>query len=674
MNLNLDQKDLVFGLDIGTRNVVGVVGFEEDQQFHIIEVAAVEHTARAMIDGQIHNIMKVAQTIGKVKENLETSLGTALSNVSIAAAGRVLKTTTITTYIDFEDEVVINKDYIESLHLRGVEKAQEEIKTNEEGNFFCVGHSIVKYYLDDYEIENLESHKGRRIGVHILATFLPQVVIDSLYTAVDKVKLSVDHLSLEPIAAINAAIPENYRLLNLALVDVGAGTSDIAITRGGSVVAYGMIPMAGDELTEQIVHRYLVDFDTAEKMKRQLNASEDILYKDILGMEHTLSVSELLKHLEPTMKQLTIKISEKLKELNNEESPNAVFCVGGGGLLPGFTSMLADGLDLLAERVVFKSTKDILNVVDHTESLIQPDMVTPVGICLTSLQERGGNFIEVTLNGRMLKLLKARKLTVMDAALKIGLTYKDLMPRKGKDLCFYVNDKQYKKRGKTGEPAQIFINKHQKSLSEPIHQDDVIEITRAENGTDANYSLNELIKEYQLEITVDGVQRILVPEMRINGAEVQSNHKLSDGDRIFMKKVENIGDLRRVLGILETITLLKGDYVMGNNLLLQAGDAYTTEASVQEATATVSIPHVERPETDYISSTTTTEFMEMWVMVNQEPVLLKGKKDYIFVDVFEYYDFDLTTPKGKVKLKLNGKEAAYTDSLHHQDQLEIYWE
>lgn len=53
------------------------------------------------------------------------------------------------------------------------------------------------------------------------------------------------NLTLEPIAAIQVAIPEMYRMLNIALVDVGAGTSDISVTRDGSIIAYGMIPIAG---------------------------------------------------------------------------------------------------------------------------------------------------------------------------------------------------------------------------------------------------------------------------------------------------------------------------------------------------------------------------------------------------------------------------------------------
>lgn len=91
--------------------------------------------------------------------------------------------------------------------------------------------------------------------------------MDGLYAAVGMAGLTVANMTLEPIAAINVAIPENYRLLNIALVDIGAGTSDISVTRDGSIIAYGMIPLAGDEITELIVQSYLVDFNTAEQIK-----------------------------------------------------------------------------------------------------------------------------------------------------------------------------------------------------------------------------------------------------------------------------------------------------------------------------------------------------------------------------------------------------------------------
>src|SRR5690606_8916426 len=138
---------------------------------------------------------------------------------------------------------------------------------DEKTRYYCVGYTVVNYYLDGNFMENLEGHKGNKIGVDVLATFLPYTVVDSLYTVMNRVGLEVVNLTLEPIAAINVAVKKSLRLLNIALVDIGAGTSDIAISRDGTIVAYAMASVAGDEITENIAKTYLLDFDAAEKLK-----------------------------------------------------------------------------------------------------------------------------------------------------------------------------------------------------------------------------------------------------------------------------------------------------------------------------------------------------------------------------------------------------------------------
>ncbi len=78
------------------------------------------------------------------------------------------------------------------------------------------------------------------------------MVIEGLYSVISKAGLEVGNITLEPIAAINVAIKEELRLLNLALIDIGAGTSDIAITKDGKIMAYAMTSQAGDEITEAL--------------------------------------------------------------------------------------------------------------------------------------------------------------------------------------------------------------------------------------------------------------------------------------------------------------------------------------------------------------------------------------------------------------------------------------
>ena len=324
---------LVFGLDIGTRSVVGTVGYKTGDQFYVVAQRILEHETRAMLDGQIHDIGRVSMTIMRVRTELEAAIGSKLDDVCIAAAGRVLKTVNVHAETAYEEERVITAEDIYALDSKGIEAAYEEFHREDTSGvtFYCVGYSVVRYYMNNYVIGNLESHKAREIGVDLIATFLPEDVVDGLYKAVEQAGLEVVNLTREPIAAIQVAIPEMYRMLNIALVDVGAGTSDISITQGGSIVAYGMIPMAGDALTETVAQHCLVDFVTAEQIKRECGEKENIEYRDIMGLSQTITREELLEVVNPVVESMTSQVSDKIKELNGDKSVSAVFVVGGGG-------------------------------------------------------------------------------------------------------------------------------------------------------------------------------------------------------------------------------------------------------------------------------------------------------------------------------------------------------
>ena len=158
---SVDNRGLVFGLDIGTRNVVGTVGYrDEDERFNVVAQYCKEHGTRAMLDGQIHDIGKVGKTIQSVKQNLEEQVEQPLTDVCIAAAGRVLKT--VTTHVEYEypEETVVTAEMIHTLELLGVEKAQSILQEQNDTKyrFYCVGYSVVKYYINDEVYSNLEGH------------------------------------------------------------------------------------------------------------------------------------------------------------------------------------------------------------------------------------------------------------------------------------------------------------------------------------------------------------------------------------------------------------------------------------------------------------------------------------------------------------------------------------
>lgn len=144
----------------------------------------------------------------------------------------------------------MNEEDILFLELEAVQKAQYQLATNVEEdpshNYYCVGYSVIKYLLDGEEIGSLIDQQGEVAEAEIIATFLPKVVVESLLSALNRAELQLEALTLEPIAAIHVLIPPSMRRLNVALVDIGAGTSDIALTSEGTVTAYGMVPRAGE--------------------------------------------------------------------------------------------------------------------------------------------------------------------------------------------------------------------------------------------------------------------------------------------------------------------------------------------------------------------------------------------------------------------------------------------
>lgn len=390
------QEDLVFGLDIGTRSIVGVVGFQDRKGFHVVAMAQQEHQTRAMLDGQIHDIYKVGDTIRKVKNDLERQLDRQLSDVCIAAAGRVLRTVNATAEYAFEEETRVTQEHIYSLNLLAVEKAHMQInRESDKIRFYCVGNTPVNYRLNGFDITNLEGHKADKISVELIATFLPEEVVDGLYEAVGYAGLKVASLTLEPIAAMNIAIPEQYRLLNIGLIDVGAGTSDICLTKDGSIIAYGMIPFAGDEITEIIAKTYLVDFNTADKIKKLAsdNAEGTVTFADIMGLEQTIPSADIIKTANQVVDTMAKDTADKIIELNGGKPVSAVFVVGGGGKIAGYTQKVAEYLGIQKERVAVRGP-EVLTTVEFMVDNFKKDSlyVTPVGIC-TNYYTQKNNFI-----------------------------------------------------------------------------------------------------------------------------------------------------------------------------------------------------------------------------------------------------------------------------------------
>jgi len=688
--------NLVFGLDIGTRSIVGTVGYKTGDTFHVVAQCVREHKTRSMLDGQIHDIEKVGLTILEVKEELEKTIGRELNEVCIAAAGRVLKTVNAQAAIDFPEETSVDAEHVYTLEMLGVENAYELFQTQNDTNvkFYCVGYTVMKYYLNDYPMSALERHKAKRISVDLIATFLPDEVVDGLYKSVEIAGLEVANLTLEPIAAMTAAIPVMYRMLNIALVDVGAGTSDISITKDGSIIAYGMIPKAGDELTEAIAGALLLDFNEAEHVKIDSGKKQTIKYTDIMGLAQKIEPKDALKIVDGLINSMTKEISDKIKELNGDKPVSAVFVVGGGGKITGFTESLAKEMGIMAERVALRG-EEVLKAIDYQFDDAQKDslFVTPIGICLNFYDQRN-NFIFVNFNGERIKLYDNGHLTIADAAMQAAFPNEGLFPKRGAELVFTVNGKQHMVRGQLGESATVRLNGKEVSLNTPIQAGDKITVRESSAGESATAEIGSLIEYGSTISVVVNDKKIELPKFAEVNGELQSEYyDIKNGDEIKMLNyysVKQITDFMDVIlkpdmniyvnnKIADMDTLVYDNFsVIWSMDELKLSDVIPEEAFIPDkASKEDTYENLPDPEPEDLKSDPEpeAETSHLDVIVNNIPVRMTGKDEYIFVDVFDFINFDLTKPHGsRVITRINGREAQFAEKLNSGDILEVFWE
>lgn len=675
-------KDTIFSLDIGTRNVVGTLAKKVEDAYRIIDFEIIPHPDRAMYDGQIHDIDKVTKVVKKVKENLESRTGMALTNVAIAAAGRALKTRRVTVERTIDNTQNIDKELIDNVEMEAIQIAQgqlEEHDGNMDTSYYCVGYSVVHYYLDQSMIINPKGHRGSHLKVDLIATFLPHIVVDSLYTVVDHVGLQVVNLTLEPIAAINVAIPDKFRLLNLALVDVGAGTSDIAITKNGSIISYAMVAVAGDEITEALSREYLLDFDTAEDLKISLNTKDKHTFSDIVGIPHELTTKEILERINPVIKDVTTQIAERILEYN-EKAPSAIFCIGGGCQVPGFTELLSKAVDLPAERTVIKGTEMLENTHFEGEKLQGPEYITPIGIGYTALLDQEQDFLQVTVNEKQIRLFNSKALSVSDALVLIGYSARKLIAERGASIGYTLNGKKRTVLGDYGEAASIYVNGRLASLDTKIKNKDAIIIDPAVPGKSAHAYLKDVVDSSKV-VYYHGEAIPLVNSVHVNGENVPEDYVLSDGDALITQEMKSLSDFTEWFEITQDAFELQVNSKTANrSQRLKNGDVIEVKRLTKELIKeNAAIPQSESSSKTEGSASTTPPALGIQdtvfhFMVNQKNVTINtSKAEMIFVDIFDHIDFDISVAKGILQLQLNGRRANYTDRLKSGDVIEISW-
>lgn len=712
----MTEQTPIFGLDIGTRSVVGLLLTKLDSGYEVIDIEIEEHDERSMVDGQIHNVISVAKVITSIKEKLEKKHG-SLRKVCVAAAGRSLKTKRSKVSIDISKKRDFANDDILHLELSAVQKAQFDIAQELQGqsvNYYCVGYSVLSYQLDDEEIGSLVDQSGFLASVEVIATFLPKVVVESLLAALNRAGLELEALTLEPIAAINVLIPPTMRRLNVALVDIGAGTSDIAITDLGTVTAYGMVPVAGDEITEAISDHFLLDFPEAEVVKRQLTTQDEVILTDILGFEATYSREDIIQPISDAIENLAHKITSEILSLN-KKPPKAVMLVGGGSMTPNLTKYIANLLQLPENRVAIRGIDAIKSLKIPETIKAGPELVTPIGIAIAA-KESPVAYVSATVNDQTIRLFDIKQLTIGDSLLASGIELPKLYGKPGMAIMVTVNDRLISIPGEHGKPPTLEKNGQICSLDESLKDGDCIYVKTGTDGKSAEATVGDVIESLpSKKITINGNTYYSKATILKNGKKSTLLDNLEDHDEIVIKSSNSIEEVLNSLQLFDIIqslkpfvviingrkvTLVNEDAIIKNgrnamvSSIVQDGDTITIKGNTNQKVTLEKI--LINQKVSYIHAITVyfnnnpVEISRLLIeakrgdeTLNEKSYLqygdqiklsVKQTESFIFQDVFRFVTFNFTAEENKKLTVLrNEANSTFSTQIHAGDHLEIKW-
>jgi hypothetical protein len=286
---------------------------------------------------------------------------------------------------------------------------------------------------------------------------------------------------------------------------------------------------------------------------------------------------------------------------------------------------------------------------------------------LTGLNNNAHDFVEVFLNDESIRIFNTNRLTIMDVVALKGIDPKSFIPRRGKKISYTLNGELQVINGELGELAKIYINQKEADLSHSIKMHDYITIIPAIDGKERKPMIKEVLGE--IYITINNIKKMIPIQVLVNKQIKNPMNLISDGDSI-----EYV--LPTVREVLETFEVDYTDVFLNeqpncSEVFIKNGDiihTFVQNTSSQKEQESSSLRNSVTQESNVQST-----YSDCLITVNQTPVCLKGKPNYIFVDIFDFYPFDRTVAKGTLITLRNGVAINYLDQLTQGDTIDLYW-
>jgi len=379
-----DAKDLIVGLDIGTSKIVAIVAeMRADGHYEIVGLG--QHESRGLKKGVVVNIESTVASIQRALEEAELMADCKIRTVYTGIAGSHIRSFNSSGMVAIKDKEVTAADM-----ARVIETAKAvNIPTDQQ-----IVHVLPQEFIIDGQEDIREpiGMSGVRLEVKVHIVTGAVSAAQNIVKCVRRCGLEVNDLILQPLASSMSILTQDEKELGVALVDIGGGTTDIAIFTGGAIRHTAVIPIAGDQITNDIAMALRTPTPEADEIKLRFGIAKQVLADPNEKLEvpglgdrapRMLSRQALAAVIEPRIEELFSLVHQVIRESGYEELlSSGVVLTGGTSLLPGMVD--------LAEDIFLKPVR--IGMPDYTGGLADvvrsPRYSTAVGLLAEARLQR----------------------------------------------------------------------------------------------------------------------------------------------------------------------------------------------------------------------------------------------------------------------------------------------
>lgn len=387
-----EDKNLIVGLDIGTSKIVAIVA-ELQPEGTVKVIGLGQHISRGLKKGVVINIESTMQSIQRALEEAELMADCKINNVYTGIAGSHIKSLNSHGMVKIKDAEVSQMDVdrvIETARAIALPADQQIL------------HILTQEFIIDGQEDVREplGMSGMKLEVKVHIVTGAVAAAQNIVKCIKRCGIEVSDLILQPLASSLAVLTEDEKELGVCLVDIGGGTTDIAVFKQGAIRHTAVVPIAGDQMTNDVAVAFRTPTQSAEDIKikhgcalRQLADPREIV--EVPGVDgrepRQLSVQTLAEVLEPRVVELYEMVLNELRRSGMEDMiASGIVITGGSAMMRGMVELGEEIFHMPVRMGLPRYVGGLSEVVSN------PRYATGVGLVLMGKQQ-----LERHLSGQM---------------------------------------------------------------------------------------------------------------------------------------------------------------------------------------------------------------------------------------------------------------------------------